>query len=115
MKVVSVRQFENDPSEVLRMARADLVVVIRRNRPEAMLVQLDEDGILSEPGVRTALAVSLFKIDAWPLGRAARFAGMALAAFTQHVSRLGIPVVKGSHGSLRQDLGNLDAWLGRSS
>lgn len=115
MKVVSVREFENDPSEVLRMARADLVVVIRRNRPEAMLVHLDEDGILSEPGVRTALAVSLFKIDAWPLGRAARFAGMALAEFIQHVSRLGIPVVKGNHGSLRQDLGNLDAWLGRSS
>lgn len=115
MKVVSVRRFENDPSEVLRMARADLVVVIRRNRPEAMLVHLDEDGILSEPGVRTALAVSLFKIDAWPLGRAARFAGMDLAAFALHVSRRGIPVVKGNHGSLRRDLGDLDAWLGRSS
>ena len=115
MKVVSVREFENDPSEVLRMARADLVVVIRRNRPEAMLVQLDEDGILSEPGVRPALAVSLFKNDALPLGRAARLARMTLADFIQHVSRLGIPVVKGDHASLRGDLGDLDTWLGRSS
>lgn len=115
MKVVSVREFENDPSEVLRMAQAEVVVVTRRNRPEAVLVHLDDDGILSVPGVRSALAVSLFKNDAWPLGRAARFAGMALADFIQHVSRLGIPVVKGHHGSLYQDLSDLDAWMGRSS
>lgn len=115
MKVVSVRQFENDPSEVLRMAREDVVVVTRRSRPEAVLMHLDDDGILSEPGVRTALAVSMFKNDALPLGRAARLAGIALADFIQHVSRLGIPIVKGDHGSLRQELGDLVAWLGRSS
>lgn len=115
MKVVSVSQLQSDPAAVLRMARMDVVVVTSRNRPEAVLVHLDEDGILSEPGIRTALAVSLFKNDALPLGRAARLARMALADFIQHVSRLGIPVVKGKHGSLRQDLGDLDAWLGRSS
>ena len=115
MKVVSVRQFENDPSEVLRMARTDFVVVTSRDRHEAVLVHLDDDGILCEPGVRTALAVSLFKNDALPLGRAARLARMTLADFIQHVSRLGIPVVKGDHASLRGDLGDLDTWLGRSS
>ena len=110
MKAVNIRQLQSDPSAVLRMVRTDVVVVTRRNRPEAALVHLDDDGILSEPGVRTALAVSLFKNDALPLGRAARLARMTLAGFIQHVSRLGIPVVKGDERSLREDLDDLDLW-----
>ncbi len=43
--------------------------------------------------VRTALAVSLFKDDSLPLGHAARLAGMALADFMRHASRLGIPTI----------------------
>jgi prevent-host-death family protein len=115
MKAVSVRELKNNPSDALRMAQTDVVVVTSRNRPEAVLVHLDDDKILAEPGVRTALAVSLFKNDALPLGRAARLAGMALADFIQHVSRLGIPVVKGDERSLREDLDDLDAWLAASA
>ena len=65
--------------------------------------------------LRTALAVSLFKDDCLSLGHAARLAGMALADFMRHVSRLGIPAIKGNAASLREDMKDLDAWLARSA
>jgi predicted HTH domain antitoxin len=58
-----------------------------------------------------ARAVSLFKDDALPLGRAARLANMTLADFIVHLSRLGVPVIKGDEASLQEDLDDLDAWL----
>jgi len=115
MKAVSVRELKNNPSDALRMAQTDVVVVTNRNRPEAVLVHLDDETLLAEPGVRTAIAVSLFKDDALPLGRAARLAGMALGDFVRHMSRLGIPIVKGDARSLREDLDDLDAWLAESA
>ncbi len=111
MKSVSVRDLKNNPSSALKMARKDPVVVTSRHRPEAILVHLDDESLLGEPGVRTALAVSLYKDDCLSLGRAAALAGMALADFMQHVSRLGIPVIKGDRASLREDMKDLDAWL----
>jgi prevent-host-death family protein len=115
MKAVSVRELKNNPSDALRLAQTDVVVVTSRNRPEAVLVHLSEETLLAEAGVRTALAVSLFKEDALPLGRAARLAGMALGDFIRHLSRLGIPAVKGDERSLSEDLDDLDAWLARSA
>jgi len=113
MKSVSVRELKDNPSAVLKMAQEDVVVVTRRHRPEAVLVRLDEEKLLDQPGVRTALAVSLYKDDSLSLGHAARFAGTALADFMRHASRLGIPAIKGNAATLREDMKNLDAWLAR--
>lgn len=115
MKTVNVRQLKNNPSEALRMAREHPVVVMSRDRPEALLVHLDDEQLLQEPGVRLALATALYKSESLSLGRAARVAGMALAEFIQHVSRLGIPVVRGTAQSVRDDVKRLEAWRGRSS
>ncbi len=113
MKSVSVRDLKNNPSDALRMARKDVVVVTNRHHPEAVLVRLDDEKLLGQPGVRTALAVSLYKDDCLSLGHAARLAGMALVDFMQHVSRLGLPAIKGDAASLRADMKDLDAWLAR--
>lgn len=115
MKSVNVRELKNNPSDALREARKGMVVVMSRDHPEAMLVHLDEKGLLDQAGVRTALAVSLFKDGCLPLGRAAKLAGMPVAGFMQHLSRLGIPAITGDRSTLRADLEDLDAWLAKSS
>lgn len=69
--------------------------------------------LLDQPGVRTALAVSLYKDDSLSFGHAARLAGMALADFMRHISPLGIPAIKGNAATLREDLTDLGAWLAR--
>jgi len=111
MKSVNVRQLKNNPSDALRMAREDMVVVMNRDQPEAVLVHLDDEELLNQPGVRLAVAVALFKDGSLPLGRAAKVAGLSYAEFIEHVSRLGIPVVKGDTTTLEEDLKDLDAWL----
>src|SRR3990167_7226537 len=75
MKTVNVRQLKSNPSDVLRMARKAPVVVMNRDRPEALLFHLDDEGLLGEPGVRLALATSLYKNDSVSLGRGAKIAG----------------------------------------
>ncbi len=111
MKSVSVRELKNNPSEALRMAREGIVVVTNRNEPQAVLVHLDDDALLGTPGVRIALAVALYRSESLPLARAAQLADMPLIDFIRHVSRLGIPVVRGDAQTLREDIGALDAWL----
>lgn len=105
----------NNPSEALRLAREEPVAAINRDEPEALLVHLDDETLLSEPGMRLALATALYKSESVSLGRAARLAGVAIADFMQHVSRLGIPAVRGTRTSVREDRRTLEAWLERES
>ena len=81
--------------------------------PEAVLFHLDDEGLLGEPGVRLALATALYRSDAVSLGRGAKIAGVALVEFMQHVSRQGIPVIKGDAKTVREDIRNLAAWRKR--
>ena len=55
MKAFSVRELKNNPSVALRAAREHPVIVLNRNQPEAVLIHLDDESLLSEPGsaVRT--------------------------------------------------------------
>jgi predicted HTH domain antitoxin len=115
MKSVNVRQLKNNPSEALRMARKAPVVVMNRDQPEAVLVHLNDDSLLGEPGVRLAIATDLYRSGSISLGRAAKVAGMALAAFMQEMGRAGIPIIRGNAKALRQDIGNLEAWLKKGS
>ena len=115
MKAVNVRQLKNNPSDALRMARKHPVVVMNRDQPEALLVHLDDEKLLKEPGVRLALATALYKAESLSLGKGARLAGMALGAFMQHLSRHGIPVVRGNLQSVREEARTLEAWLKKPS
>src|SRR5208282_4026038 len=86
MKSVNVRQLKNNPSDALRMAREAPVIVMNRDRPEALLFHLDDEGLLGEPGVRLALATALYRSESVTLGRGAKIAGVPLVDFMQHVS-----------------------------
>ena len=115
MKAVNVRQLKNNPSEALREARKQPVVVLNRDQPEALLVHLDDEALLAEPGVRRALATSLYRDSSLSLGQAARFAVLSVGEFMLHVSRLGIPVLRGTAASVRADAQAVAAWRSRSS
>jgi predicted HTH domain antitoxin len=59
----------------------------------------------------SVLALALYRSES--LSRAALLAQMPLVDFMQHISRLGIPVVRGDAQTLRDDIEDLDAWLER--
>lgn len=115
MKSVNVRELKNNPSAALRLAREGVVVVLNREKPDAVLVHLDDEKLLGMPGVRIALATALFRDGNLALGRAARLAGLMTSAFVQHLSRQGIPVVTGNAQDVRRDSETLEAWLTASS
>lgn len=115
MRAVSVRELKNNPSEALREARREPVLVLKRNHPEALIVHLSDDSLLAEAGIREAIATALFRSRSVSLGRAAEIAGLPIAEFMQHVSRLGIPIVDGDAASLREEMEAFAEWSARSS
>ena len=79
MQTVNIRQLKNNPSTALAAARADdMVVVMNRDHPQALLVDLERLGVPDLPAVRVALAISLFQTSAVSAGFAARMAGFPL-------------------------------------
>ena len=115
MKAVTIRELKANPSATLHQAREHPVVVLRHNRPEALLVHLDEDPSINEPGIRQALATALYRDRSLSLGQAARFSGMGMAAFIQHVSHLGVPVVEGTAKTVREDAEIIRRWRNDSA
>ena len=90
-------------------------MVLNRHRPEALLVHLDGESLLSAPGIRRAIATALYREQSLSLGQAARFSGFGIGEFIRHVSRLGIPVVRGTSDTVGEDLEAVDAWRNGSS
>jgi hypothetical protein len=115
MKAYNVRQLKNNPSEALRDARRDPVVVLHRDRPEALIVHLDDDTLLRDDGVRRALATALFRDGGLSLGKAAAVASLPVGEFMQHVSRLGISVIHGSAIQAVADADRIESWRDDSS
>lgn len=114
METVNVSGLKNNPTEALRKSQHDLVVVMNRDRPDALMIGLGATGALDLDGVRMALATALFRDGELSLARAARVAQVPLAGFIAHVSRLGIPVVRMSAAETERDLETLDQWLASS-
>jgi len=93
------------------MAHEDLVLVMNRNEPDALMIGLKSAKIIGMPGVRKALATALFKDGDLSLARSAKLADMPLADFIAHVSRLGIPVINQTADEVREDMDTLEQWL----
>ena len=114
METVNVSGLKNNPTEALRKSQEGLVVVMNRDRPDALMVGLASTGALDLDGVRAALATALFRDGHLSLARAARVAQMPLPGFMAHLSRLGIPVIQMSAVEVERDLETLDQWLASS-
>ena len=78
-------------------------------------MHLDDDSLLAEQGIRRALATALYRDLSLSLGQAARFSGLSIAGFIQHVSRLGIPIVGGTSDTVREDAEAIVEWRCSSS
>ena len=111
MKTVNVSGLKNNPSEALRMAHDDLVLVMNRNESDTLMIGLKSSKIIGIPGVRKVLATALFKEGDLSLARSAKLADMPLADFIAHVSRLGIPVINQTAEDVQQDMDTLEQWL----
>ena len=111
MKTVNVSGLKNNPSEALRMAHDDIVLVMNRNEPDALMIGLKSAKIIGMPGVRKALATALFKEGELSLARSARLADIPLAGFITHISRLGIPVINQTAEEVQDDMDTLEKWL----
>jgi len=114
MESVNISGLKNNPSDALRRARRDVVVVMNRDKPHALMVGIEAAGVLDAAGVRPALATALFRDGNLSLARAAQLARMSLSAFIAHVSRLGIPVVDLDTQAASADMDTLDEWLAAS-
>jgi len=114
METVSVSGLKNNPSVALRAAQHDVVVVMNRDRPDALLVGIETAGMLDAQGVKPALATALFRDGHLSLARSAKLATMSVSEFVSHVSRLGIAIVRLSDTETHQDMDTLDEWLALS-
>ncbi|MBK1724329.1 UPF0175 family protein [Thiocystis violacea] len=114
METVNVSALKNNPSEALRKAHNDVVVVLNRDRPDTLMVGVELAGVLDAKGVKPALATALFRDGNLSLARAARLAEMPVSAFITHVSRLGIPVVDLDSKQAGRDMETLEEWLASS-
>lgn len=115
MQAVDIRQLKTNPSTALAAAREDdIVVVMNRDQPQALLVDLERLGVPDLPAVRVALAVSLFRNGSVSAGFAARMAGKPLAGMLTLLSSLGIPLVGGERNSddtVGDEMGQARDWL----
>jgi len=98
----------------LRASHRDLVVVMNRDRPDALMVGVESAGMLDAKGVKPALATALFRDGHLSLVRSAKLADMAVAQFAAHVSRLGIALVRLNEQEAGRDMDTLEEWLALS-
>ena len=111
MRTVNIRELKNNPSAALREAREDMVVVMNRDEPQAVLVDLHHLGVPDIPGLRMALAVALFKQGNVSVGYAARIAGKPLPEMITTLSKMKIPLVTLTPEDIEHDFAVADAWF----
>jgi len=114
METVNVSGLKNNPREALRKSHQGVVVVLHRDKPDALMVGIELAGVLDAKGVKPALATALFRDGNLSLARAAHLAEMPLGDFVAHVSRLGIAVVSLDADEAARDLDTLESWLASS-
>lgn len=94
MQVVNIRQLKANPSVALREAKHDLVMVTNRDKPDALLVSMEQlSGIPNLDQVRLVMGVALFRDKLLSITAAAKVAGKSLSEMLTLVSSMGIPVV----------------------
>ena len=70
MKAVSVRDLKNNSFAALRAARKHPAIVLNRHKQQAVLVHLDDDTLLTQPGILQARATALYREEGLSLGQA---------------------------------------------
>jgi predicted HTH domain antitoxin len=110
MYATNVRNLKKNPSLALRQAEESPVLVLKGDKPNALIVHLNKTITEGDKSVRPALAASLFKDGTLSLGAAVRTSGMPMSAFVSFLSELGIDVVRLDE-TTDQEVRDLNKWL----
>lgn len=103
MKTFTVRELREKTGALIHDAQAGKMnIVTRHGEPVFLAVPFSEE--LINLGVKTRIAVLLYDQEVLSLGKAAKFAGMSLAAFMGILGELQIPVVRHSPEELAEEL-----------
>lgn len=110
MYATNVRNLKRNPSEALRHAEQEPVLILKGNQPNALILNLKSS--LSDMGeqLKPALAASLFKDRVLSLGAAAQVSGLSLSEFIDHLTELDIDLVVADRQTPKE-LETLDSWL----
>lgn len=110
MYATNVRSLKKNPSEALRHAEQEPVLVMKGNEPNALIFNLKTSlGDINEQ-LKPALAASLFKDRVLSLGAAAQISGLSLSEFIDHLTQLDIDVVVADKQT-GKEMEILDSWL----
>ena len=112
MQTINVRQLKTNPSPALRDARSGMVVVMNRDKPDAVLIGFEQlDGLADFAHVRQAMAVNLFKDRLITLAGAAKLANETVGVMLTRLARLGISVADYDAAALRAEVDVAEGWL----
>lgn len=112
MQTISVRQLKSNPSTALRDARTEMVVVMNRDKPDAVMIGFEQlNGLADLTHVRQAMAISLFKDRLVTVTAAAKLAGESTAAMLTRLAQLGIAVADYDAVTLADEVKASAHWL----
>ena len=103
MQTFSIRDLRERSGELSREAEAGHLSLITKHGHPLVLALPFSEGLMDH-GAKTALAEYLFKEGVLSLGKAAKVAGMPYVLFSEHLSRIGIPVVDYPVDDLEEEL-----------
>ena len=110
MYATNVRNLKRNPSEALRHAEDEPVLIMKGNQPDALLINLNQSVADTYRQLKPALAASLLKIGGLSLGAAAKVSGLSLSEFIEHFTQLDIDIVV-PEAQTEKEMGTLDSWL----
>jgi len=110
MYATNVRNLKRNPSEALRHAEQEPVLILKGNQPNAMILNIKSSFGDTGEQLKPALAASLFKDRALSLGAAAQISGLSLSEFIDHLTQLDIDLVAPDQQTPKE-LKILDSWL----
>ena len=114
MQTINVRQLKTNPSPALRDARTGMVVVMNRDKPDAVIIGFEQlDGLADFAHVRQAMAVNLFKDRLISLAGAAKLANETIGVMLTRLARLGVPVADYDAPTLASEVNAAQGWLAR--
>ena len=112
MQTVNVSTLKNNPTQAIRWAQTEPVLVMNRDKPTAWMTSFD-DPSMAQPLVKAALAAALFKDGGLGLGSASRLADMPMAQFIIYLGSRRIPVVNLTEQEMQAELDSLEEWIAK--
>ena len=107
MDTFTVRDLREHTGTLIHDAEVGkLSLVTKRGRPVFLAVPFSEE--LLEMGLRSAIAVSLYKEGTVTLEKAAKLANQSMEAFMDKLGKLGVPLVTYSPDELAEELKSFD-------